>query len=295
MPTITAPERTYEIFEVAQLTGLDPARLRVWERRYAVVRPRRQENRYRAYTAEQVALLRAFARLCAAGERIGDLVREPRDRVITRAERLSLERPPFGALMDAIRAMDRERLTGLLRAERGTRSAAGFGREIVLPLSDLVGDQWALGRLSVACEHLASEVVVPLLKQELTRVESTGPTLLAACFPGERHEWGLLVTLIELSGQGWRVEYLGADLPFDQVVEAAWTVEPEVVALSSSDPENVGRRLAELRGLHRLLPAGTTVVLGGEGAAAHRAALHRARFRVGLEELPPLHRGAGAA
>mgnify|MGYP001546459347 CR=1 FL=1 len=53
----TTPDRQYEIHEVAQLTGLEPARLRAWERRYDVVRPVRQANGYRAYSAEQVALL----------------------------------------------------------------------------------------------------------------------------------------------------------------------------------------------------------------------------------------------
>ena len=73
------PERTYEIHEVAELTGLAAPRLRVWERRYEVVRPRRHPNGYRAYTADQVALLRAFARLIASGERIGDLATRPRE------------------------------------------------------------------------------------------------------------------------------------------------------------------------------------------------------------------------
>ncbi|HTG50704.1 MAG TPA: MerR family transcriptional regulator, partial [Gemmatimonadales bacterium] len=62
-PMVHTPDRTYEIHEVARLTGLAPARLRAWERRYEVVRPRRLPNGYRVYTGEQVALLRAYARL----------------------------------------------------------------------------------------------------------------------------------------------------------------------------------------------------------------------------------------
>ena len=42
--TTSRPERTYEIHEVAELTGLAPARLRAWERRYEVVRHRRMPN-----------------------------------------------------------------------------------------------------------------------------------------------------------------------------------------------------------------------------------------------------------
>ena len=68
---------TYRILEVSELTGLEPDRLRAWERRYAAVRPARQPNGYRAYSAEQVALLGAYARLIEGGERIGDLVRRP--------------------------------------------------------------------------------------------------------------------------------------------------------------------------------------------------------------------------
>jgi DNA-binding transcriptional MerR regulator len=67
---VTRSDRTYEIHEVAELTGLAAARLRAWERRYEVVRPRRMANGYRAYTADQVALLRAYARLIESGERL---------------------------------------------------------------------------------------------------------------------------------------------------------------------------------------------------------------------------------
>lgn len=299
--TSVTPNRTYEILEVAQMTGLEPARLRVWERRYAVVRPHRQKNRYRAYSGEQVALLRAYARLCAAGERIGDLVKEPRDQLIARAEQVKLRESPVAALLDALSRLDRDRSIALLDAERSTRTPTAFGREIVLPLAELIGDQWALGRLAIAAEHLASEVVVPALKAELAGQPAKGPLVLGACFPGERHEWGFLVTLIELREKGWRTEYLGADLPFAEVAEAAWTLRPQVVALSSADPENVQARLRELRGLLRLLPPGATVVIGGEGGMANRARLHRARLKVGMEEMPapvsarPPRHAAGAA
>ena len=84
---VTRPDRTYEIHEVAELTGLAAARLRAWERRYEVVCPRRISNGYRAYSADQVALLRAFACLIEGGERIGDLGKFPSDEEILRAAR----------------------------------------------------------------------------------------------------------------------------------------------------------------------------------------------------------------
>jgi methanogenic corrinoid protein MtbC1 len=285
MTAVTA-NRNYEIQEVAELTGLATARLRAWERRYEVVRPRRQPNRYRVYTSEQVALLRAFARLCGSGERIGDLVKESRESVIARAAGRATDGSPLAQLLDAARRLDRDRLALLLAEHRRRMDIERFGREIVMPLGEVIGDLWALGKLSVAVEHLASEVVVQQLKADLAAGSETGPVLLAACLSGEHHEWGFLVTLTRLQLRGWQVHYLGADLPTKDVVDAAWTVVPRVVALSAADPENVSLRLPELRRLPRLLPPGTTVVLGGQGAEISGAKLRRAGLRVGAEQIP---------
>ena len=210
--------RNYEIKEVAELTGLAPARLRAWERRYMVVRPRRLANRYRVYTSEQVALLRALARLIAGGERIGELMQEPVESVLSRAEGSVNDGSPLPGMLDALRHFDRERLAALLEEEHRSRPLESFVREVILPLAELIGDQWALGKLSVAVEHLASEVVIAALKRELELQRSKGPVLLAACLQGERHEWGLLCHLVLLTRAGWRVRYLGADLPLHDLV-----------------------------------------------------------------------------
>ena len=284
--TVATANRTYEIHEVAELTGLATARLRAWERRYEVVRPIRQPNRYRTYTVEQVALLRAFARLCEAGERIGNLVRESLETVLARAEGQATDNSPLSLLLEAVKRLDRGRLGQLLDEHRRRLDPVRLGREIILPLGELIGDLWALGKLGVAAEHLASEVVVPRLKAELAAGGPAGPLLQAACLPREYHEWGFIVTLLELKASGWQVQYLGADLPLDDVVDAAWTMGPQVVALSSADPANLESRLPELRRLPRLLPHRTVLVVGGQGTDGTSAKLRRAGIRVGIDSIP---------
>jgi MerR family transcriptional regulator, light-induced transcriptional regulator len=284
--TAVSADRSYEIHEVAELTGLATPRLRAWERRYEVVRPMRQPNRYRTYSSEQVALLRAFARLCTDGERIGDLVRQPRESVIARAEGRVTDGSPLAQLLEAVKRLDHRRLALLLAEQRGRMDIRRFGREIVLPLGEIIGDLWALGRLSVAAEHGASEVVVGLLKRELSQPPATGPVLLGACLPGEQHEWGFLVTLAGLQTAGWRVHYLGADLPLKDLVDASWTTVPRVVALSGADPGNVASCFPELRRLPRLVPPGTTVVVGGKGAEIGGSRLRRAGLKVGADAMP---------
>jgi MerR family transcriptional regulator, light-induced transcriptional regulator len=280
---VIRPDRTYEIHEVAELTGLAAARLRAWERRYEVVRPRRMANGYRAYTADQVALLRAFARLIEAGERIGDLAARPREDVLARAEVRSLDGSPHAALMEAVRAFDRERLEGLVAQQLALRGLRAFAEEVVVPLARSVGDLWALGKIPIAAEHLASEVVLHALKGGLRMSRGSGPLLVGACLPGERHEWGILGTLAVIQEGGWRVHYLGADLPVEEVVRAAWKLSPRGVALSGSDPAIVRVSLPALASLAGKLPPRTMAAIGGGGVEPHARVLRGYGLRLGVE------------
>jgi DNA-binding transcriptional MerR regulator len=274
-------ERTYEIHEVAVLTGLQPARLRAWERRYEVVRPRRMANGYRRYTADQVALLRAFARLIQAGERIGHLAVSAPDEVLARARDRDQQPAPDSACIEAIQALDRERLESIVAQQLALRGLRGFAEAIVLPLAETIGELWALGELPIAAEHLASEVVLHALKGGLRSFRGDGRLMLAACLPGERHEWGILARLAILQEEGWRAHYLGTDLPLNDLVNAAWRLMPAAVALTAHDPETVRRSLSGLAALPGQLPAGTRLTIGGRGAEAHAASLQRYGYQVG--------------
>jgi len=274
-------ERTYEINEVAKLTGLAPARLRAWERRYEVVRPHRQANGYRAYTAEQVAVLRAFAKLIDAGERIGDLADRPLDEVLERAEEMGLDGTPQGALMDAVKMFDRDRLEGLVAQQLALRGLRGFAEEVALPLAEAVGDAWALGKMPIAAEHLATEVILHALKGGLRITRGNGPLLVAACLPGERHEWGIISALTALHENGFRIHYLGADLPIDDIVEACWTLHPSAVVITASEPVIITRNLHELAALPSRLPPQTRIAIGGSGVDNYVDQLRGFGFRLG--------------
>jgi DNA-binding transcriptional MerR regulator/methylmalonyl-CoA mutase cobalamin-binding subunit len=280
---VAGGERTYEIHEAAQLTGLAPARLRVWERRYAVVRPARQPNGYRAYTAEQVALLRSYARLIEAGERIGDLVVQPIEEVLNRAEARDIDESAHGALLAAVVSFDRDRLEALVAEQLRARGLSGFAREVALPLAQVLGDLWVLGKVPIAAEHLASEVVVHALKAGLRDSRGAGQICLAACLPGERHEWGFLASLADVQDLGWQVHYLGADLPVDDVVDAAWKRKAQAVAFSVSDPRLLEPQLSALSRLPARLPPRAMPIIGGGGVAPFEHILRSAGYRIGLE------------
>jgi hypothetical protein len=274
--TTAAPNRTYEIHEVAELTGLAPARLRAWERRYEVVRPSRQPTAIAPTPRAGGAAPRLWRLI--AGERIGDLVARPREEVLTKAEARALDGSPQAALLEAVRTFDRERLEGLVAQQLSLRGLRAFAEEVVLPLAQSVGDLWALGKIPIAAEHLASEVVLHALKGGLRMSRGTGPLVVCGCLSGERHEWGFLATLAVLQEDGWRIHYLGADLPVEEVIEAAWQLSP-VRAFSSSDRRSSRQPpRAAVTGCRRTIAA-----IGGRGvrppACPHGLRIGSRRYR----------------
>src|SRR5690349_21015008 len=75
---------THRIHRVAKLTGLSKDVVRVWERRYGLVKPVRSANRYREYSDEDVALLRFLKAELERGQTIGALAIEGRESLLGR-------------------------------------------------------------------------------------------------------------------------------------------------------------------------------------------------------------------
>ncbi|MBA2628389.1 MAG: cobalamin B12-binding domain-containing protein [Gemmatimonadales bacterium] len=107
--------------------------------------------------------------------------------------------------------------------------------------------------------------------------------MVAACLPGERHEWGLLVTLTEMDERGWRLHYLGPDLPVADALEAAWRLRPSIIALSASHHSVIESAMSELSGLPSKLPPGVIPVIGGSGSEPHARVLRAFGYRIGPE------------
>ncbi|MGB1092845.1 MAG: MerR family transcriptional regulator, partial [Oceanobacter sp.] len=52
------PNGSYPIREFARITGVNPATLRAWERRYGIIRPLRTEKGHRFFNEDHVARVR---------------------------------------------------------------------------------------------------------------------------------------------------------------------------------------------------------------------------------------------
>ena len=136
---------------------------------------------------------------------------------------------------------------------------------MILPFLHRLGVRWATAQASVAQEHFASNVIAGRLRG-LARDwgQGVGPRAILACPPGELHELGLLSFGLALRERGWRITYLGADTPLDDITAALDELAPAIVVLAAMTPQRFLDSADELTAL----AAQTRVGLGGAGASA---------------------------
>lgn len=100
-----------------------------------------------------------------------------------------------------------------------------------------------------------------------------GPGLVIATPAGQHHEIGAMLAAAAAAAAGWRVIYMGADLPADSIATAVEMTGARAVALSIIYPDDDPRLAEELRELRRLLPDRVTVIVGGQAAGRYRGVL----------------------
>jgi MerR family transcriptional regulator, light-induced transcriptional regulator len=265
----------YPMRYVISRTGLTADVLRAWERRYGAVRPSRSPAGQRLYTDRDVARLLLLRRATLDGHSIGAIASLD-DRALeglldaspAAAEPASVDLTPLVRdAMAGVERLDAGALEATLRRAAMALGATTFVDSFAPRLLVDVGDRWHEGGLGPANEHLATSTMRRVLDWviEAFVVAPRAPRIVIATPAGERHELGAMLVSAAAVQEGWRVVYLGADLPAAQIVHAATQVRARAVALSIVAASGRGVA-AELHAVARGLPDGTSLLLGGRAA-----------------------------
>lgn len=288
---------THRIHRVAKLTGLSKDVIRVWERRYGLVKPSRSSNRYREYSDEEVALLRFVKAQMEQGATIGGLAAEGHDALVARMRLATPSSPeehtPHERLLDElIGSLDPLDKAAFERKLNGAVAVIPFEealQRILLPLQQRIGELWHEERLNVAVEHYVTKLVQQKLFSVMNQlpVNEFGPRVLIACPQGETHEIGAQAVAYIAANRGCHVYYLGANLPTADLAAFCERIAPDLVLLSfteSQTEETALQRLKALEPVARRWP----VAIGGRGARTMSHLLHERNIQL-LDDLPSLH------
>ena len=109
--------------------------------------------------------------------------------------------------------------------------------EILAKVQYEIGRLWQTNQISVAREHLATQIsksIVMELKYRFEIPESKNKKILATTIPGERHDLGIQMLAQKFELEGWKVYFLGSDTPIEDIINMINDFEIDILALSVS-------------------------------------------------------------
>lgn len=282
----------YTIKQASRLSGVPEASLRAWERRYAVVVPRRSEAGYRIYDDEAVAAATAMRTLVEAGWAPVEAARAVRE---------GTARAPVTPAAPAVPVHSRPDWAGavacmeLFLTSAASMDASGIEASLdqgfalgsfehvvdswLFPTLEALGEGWARGEIDIAGEHAASHAVHRRLAAafEAAGSRSRGPTVVVGLPPGGKHELGALAFATAARRLGLDVLYLGADVPVGAWRAAVRVRSAQAVVLCVVTEDDRAQAVPTAERLVREEPG---LVVASGGASGDRLA-------VGTHTLPP--------
>jgi MerR family transcriptional regulator, light-induced transcriptional regulator len=246
----------YTIKTVCDQTGILPVTLRAWERRHEVLNPHRGDNRYRLYSDRDIATLRWIKNRVDSGISISSAVAELRQMQKNGGLLEAAPVIPFSApkpvippippaqisheLYLALIKHDESHASELLREAYSMYDLNTYILKALIPALVEIGNAWYNGEISVTTEHFGSTYIrgnlLGIFQAFPTR--SSAPFVLVGCAPTELHEIGSLMLAVMLRSEGFRVEYLGPDLPLEDLVDYARYEHPAMVVMAATSIES---------------------------------------------------------
>ncbi|MFZ6029459.1 MAG: MerR family transcriptional regulator [Chloroflexota bacterium] len=255
----TSQSPTYNLKAVLKETGLKADVLRAWERRYDLPRPERTSGGHRLYSEydiETVKWLRARQAEGLSISRAAELWKEivaegadPLEKYSTAGSPSPRNHPFEESLPIADTRIENLRQSWLEAALNfnGARADEILSQAFaVYPVETVctqviqqglgeIGKYWYLDQASVQQEHFASALASRRLEALITAAPepTRKQSLLMGCPSGERHTLPILMFSLLLRRRGFRVVYLGADVPNERLEETVATIQPNLTVLAA--------------------------------------------------------------
>jgi methanogenic corrinoid protein MtbC1/DNA-binding XRE family transcriptional regulator len=129
-----------------------------------------------------------------------------------------------------------------------------------------VGELWHLRQVSVAGEHLASNITIAemsRLRELLKRRPSLQRRAVVSCVEGDTHLIGARIVADFLFADGWEVDFLGIDTPAESLSSFVMERKPDLVGLSCASTLTL-EKLYKTARLLKVVSPEVKLLVGGQ-------------------------------
>jgi len=261
---------SYSIKELENLSGIKAHTIRIWEKRYGIIKPARTDTNIRYYCDNDLKRLLNIAILNRYGMRISDISKlsnpEMNEKVINVSSDSSNAESNIENLIVAMVEMDEYKFDRILSRYIMHEGFENSVIKVIFPFFQKIGLLWQTGSINPAHEHFVSNLFRQKLMVAIDNIvvteSQTAKKFLLFLPEAEYHELALLFYNYLIKKSGRLVYYLGSSVPFGDVVETSKMVNPDFLFTSLTSSLNKNEVIEYLNNLSQTFPFQKIFVTG---------------------------------
>tara|TARA_B100000965_G_C19597780_1_gene761018 strand:+ start:268 stop:1134 length:867 start_codon:yes stop_codon:yes gene_type:complete len=225
----------YSIKELEKFSGIKAHTLRIWEKRYELLKPQRTDTNIRYYCDSDLKRLLNVALLSNSGKKISQIAKLSDQELFEEVKNIDQENVEvekrITTLITAMIDFNEDEFSDYFNL---CVKEIGFEKtlvNVIHPFLEKVGILWLSDEIQPGQEHFVSNLIrnkiIAAIDNLAKPVENT--TAILYLPEGEYHEIGLLYFYYLLKKKGIRVYYLGQSVPANQVKTLSEHISPDYI------------------------------------------------------------------
>ena len=222
---------TYSMAQVEALSGIKAHTLRIWERRYNFLNPSRTQSNIRFFSDIQLIQLVNFGILLRNGYKISKVEKMPQDQIhelvdqilsLTKVNVDNKGKEDIQSLTLAMLAMDEMKFNEIFNAHIIRKGLLGTVRDLIYPFLHHIGILWNTQKTMPAQEHFISCLIRKKIISAIDMIPHPpvqAKKIIFFLLEDEHHEIGILLASFIAAERGYKVYYLGQNVPSENIHE----------------------------------------------------------------------------
>ena len=227
---------TFTIKDIEKLSGIKAHTIRIWEQRYQILSPQRTDTNIRYYSNEDLKTVLNISLLNKCGYKISRIKKmdtnEIQEKILSLNNVLAQQERIINELIQYMVDMNVDAFENVLDAQILNTGISNTIIDIIFPFLDKTGVLWQTNHINPAQEHLVTNIIRQKLIIGIENAlvpYSLNKTVLIFLPENEHHELGLLFIHYLFKQRGFKVLYLGANIPIRDVANVVSIKQPTLL------------------------------------------------------------------
>ena len=227
---------SFSIKDLETISGIKAHTIRIWEQRYALIKPSRTDTNIRRYSSDELRHLLNISLLNKNGYKISHISRmtkqELEEKILSLSDSSAQHDRLVNELIGKLSAMELDKFEKQLDNYIQSKGIEKAISQLIFPFLEKIGILWQTNNINPAQEHLVSNIIRNKLINGIETIRprmSMNKSFLLFLPESEYRELGLLFVYYLLKVSGAKVHYLGANISIKDVAFVINNLEPGVI------------------------------------------------------------------